>query len=109
MNRTATMLDGGLPQRTPFANRAVSAAVLLGVLGTAIHAGALGAIAPAVLATQATAGVSGMGWLAGLSCVACIAGFILGAGTTIAGLAAFLAVHPELAILCVSTCANAVS
>ncbi|MFI5244206.1 MAG: hypothetical protein ACHQQR_03195 [Gemmatimonadales bacterium] len=109
MNRTATMPIGGLAQRNPFTYRATSVAVLLGVLGTAIHAGALGAFAPALLATQVTAGGSGMGWLAGLSCVACIAGFILGAGTTIAGLAAFLAVHPELAILCVSTCANAVS
>lgn len=90
-------------------SRAASAAVLIGVLAITVHVGALGPLAPTTLATQAAAGVTGLGFWDVLGCVGCIAGFVMGAGTTVAGLAVFLAAHPEIAILCVSTCVNAAS
>jgi hypothetical protein len=90
-------------------SRVASAAVLIGVLAIAVHVGPLGPLAPTTLATQVAAGVTGLGFWGVLGCVGCIAGFVMGAGTTVAGLAVFLAAHPEIAIFCVSTCVNAAS
>jgi hypothetical protein len=64
-------------------------------------------VAQTAASAQAAAGVIGFGFWATLGCIGCIAGFVVGAGTTIAGLAVFLAANPEIAILCVSTCAIA--
>jgi hypothetical protein len=90
-----------------FSLHAVSACVLLCALAVAVHFGS--SIAPAALATQTAASVSGLGFWTIAGCIGCIAGFVIGAGTTIAGLAVFLAAHPELAILCAATCVAAVS
>jgi hypothetical protein len=60
-------------------------------------------------AANVPAAIAGFGFWGTLSCIACITGFVLGAGTTVAGLAVFLAANPEIAILCVSTCAAVVS
>ena len=90
-------------------SRAASVAVLIGVLAITMHVGPLGPLAPTTLATQVAAGVTGLGFWGVLGCVGCIAGFVMGAGTTVAGLAVFLAAHPEIAIFCVSTCVNAAS
>jgi hypothetical protein len=90
-------------------SRARSTAMLLAAITLAVHAGAAGAFASPAIAIHTTAAVAGFGFWETLSCIACIAGFVIGAGTTIAGLAAFLAAHPEIAILCVSTCAAAAS
>ena len=87
--------------------RAIPAALLLGVLGAAMLAGPAGPLAASPLATSGSAAVTGLGFWETLGCIGCIAGFVVGAGTTIAGLAAFLAVNPEIAILCVSTCVAA--
>ena len=85
--------------------RATHAALLLGVVATALLVGPSGS--HVVTATAPV--VAGFGFWETLSCVACLTGFIVGAGTTVAGLAVFLAAYPEIAILCVSTCSIAVS
>jgi hypothetical protein len=85
-------------------NRALSAAVLLGVLAAAMSVGPASLLAPAANATQAAAAVTGFGFWGTLGCIGCIAGFAIGAGTTVAGLAVFIAANPEIAVLCVSTC-----
>lgn len=87
--------------------RAALTVALLAVVALVIAAGAFGPVAPAALSIQTAAGASGLGWRMALGCIACIVGFVIGAGTTIAGLAVFLAAHPELAILCASTCVAA--
>jgi hypothetical protein len=53
--------------------------------------------------------ILGTGFWDAVACVACLAGFLIGAGTTIAGLAVFLAANPELAILCAADCGAAVA
>jgi hypothetical protein len=90
-------------------HRAASAAALVAVLVLAVSAGAPGTSATTELANQTAAAVSGMGFMTVLGCIACLSAFLIGAGTTIAGLALFLSAHPELAILCASTCVAAVS
>jgi hypothetical protein len=80
------------------------ASLLLAVVATATMFGPAGPFA----AANAPSAVTGLGFWAALSCVGCLTGFIVGAGTTVAGLAVFLAANPEIAILCVSTCAAAV-
>jgi hypothetical protein len=87
-------------------NRTLYLAVLLGVAALALSVGPAGAIDSASLATGGSAALTGFGFWQALGCVGCIAGFIVGAGTTIAGLAVFLAANPELGVLCVTTCAS---
>jgi hypothetical protein len=89
------------------ANRAPSIAVLLGVLAIAVIVGPVGPLGATALSVPAVPGVVGFGFWGTLGCVGCIAGFIIGAGATVAGLAVFLAANPEIGILCVSTCAAA--
>lgn len=83
------------------------ATIFIGVLAIAIAAGPAGPFVPPVLAQPATSGVIGLGFWSALGCVGCAAGFIVGAGATIAGLAVFVAANPEITILCVSTCVAA--
>ncbi len=84
--------------------RAVQRAVLVGVIALAVFFAPASSLAALVLPAHATAAVTGLGFWETLGCIGCIAGFLVGAGTTLAGLAVFLAAHPELAVLCVSTC-----
>ena len=90
-------------------NRALPAALLFGVMVLALSIGPDGPLTHTSLTTQGAAALTGFGFWETLGCIGCIAGFVVGAGTTIAGFAVFLAVHSEIAILCVSTCAIAVS
>lgn len=85
---------------------APSAAMLFGVVAVALLAGPAGPHA-AALSTHVANGIAGFGFWGTLGCIGCIAGFVVGAGTTAAGLAVFIAANPEIAILCVSTCAAA--
>lgn len=79
--------------------------VIVGLLAVALLAGPVTPLD----ASSAAAGVTGFGFWETLTCIACITGFVVGAGTTIAGLAVFLAANPEIAILCVGTCTLAAS
>lgn len=88
-------------------HQALSAALLLAVFAVAFTVGPAGPFAAAALSTHAAAGIAGFGFWGTLGCIGCIAGFVIGAGTTAAGLAVFIAANPEIAILCVSTCAIA--
>ena len=63
----------------------------------------------AAVALPLTAAGMGPGFWAAFTCVACLAGFAVGGGLTIAGLAAFLAVNPEVGIYCVASCAAALT
>jgi hypothetical protein len=83
-------------------------AVLLAVVMLALSATPAGAIDSASLATHGAGALAGFGFWDTLTCVGCIAGFVAGAGTTIAGFAVFLSANPEIGILCVSSCAAAV-
>jgi hypothetical protein len=87
-----------------FKHRTVSATVLISVVAIAMLVGPAGPLASTTLAMQPAAGVTGFGFWGTLGCIGCIAGFVIGAGTTVAGLAVFLAAQPEIGILCVSTC-----
>ena len=89
-------------------NRAVLRAVLLAAIALAAYIDSTSALASIALPAQGTAAAAGLGFWEVLGCIGCIAGFLVGAGTTIAGLAVFLAANPELAVLCVSTCSLAV-
>ena len=109
MSRAVSLLIAESRLKSVLTHRAASAVALLAVLAMVITIGALGQVEPAVFATQTAAGVSGFGFMVVLGCIGCLAGFLIGAGTTIAGLAVFLAAHPELAILCATTCVAAVS
>lgn len=78
---------------------AKTAMLLLGFLAVALF------VAPAAAATAlATNAPAGYGFWGALGCLGCITGFVVGGGTTVAGLAAFLAANPEIGIYCVSTC-----
>jgi hypothetical protein len=92
-----------------FARCGLSAAALVAVVALAIVAGPAGPLAAATLSSSGAAGVIGLGFWETLGCIGCIAGFVIGAGTTAAGLAVFLAAHPEVGLLCVSTCIIAAS
>ena len=107
MSRASAGFVAGGRVKPLFSLNTASATVLVCALAFAIHFG--GPIAPTVLATQSVAAASGLGFWTVAGCIGCIAGFVIGAGTTIAGLAVFLAAHPELAILCAATCLAAVS
>ena len=88
-------------------NRAMCLAVMLGVAALAFSVGPAGVFDTAS-ATHASAALTGFGFWDTLACVGCIAGFVAGAGTTIAGFAVFLAANPEIGVLCMSACAAAV-
>ena len=83
------------------------AIVLLGVLAIAMLVGPLGPLAQAGAAVPLATGIAGFGFWDSIACIACISAFLIGSGTTVAGLAVFLAVNPELTVLCVSSCAAA--
>ena len=103
---TSTLVDSNMKSLLRY--RVCSAAVLIGVLAIAMHVGAAGPLASTTLATNAAAGVVGLGFWQTLGCIGCIAGFVVGAGTTVAGFAVFLAANPEIGILCASTCVAAI-
>jgi len=84
--------------------RVWSAAVLMSVLAIAIHAGPGGPWPSPVFVTPGSDGLTGVGYWEALACIGCVAGFVIGAGTTLAGMAVFIASHPELAVMCVSSC-----
>ena len=84
----------------------VPAAVLFALLAVGLHFAPETHLASATLVTQSAA-AAGLGFWDTLSCIGCIAGFVVGAGTTVAGFAVFLAANPEIGILCVSSCINA--
>ena len=107
MNAAATPTLGDINMKSLLKYRVCSAAVLIGVLAIAMHVGPTGPLASTTLATNAAAGVVGFGFWQTLGCIGCIAGFVVGAGTTVAGFAVFLAANPEIGILCVSTCVAA--
>ena len=107
MSRAASLPIAESRLKGLITHRAALAAALLAVVAIVISAGAFGPVAPVALSIQTAAGATGLGWQLVLGCIACLAGFVIGAGTTIAGLAVFLAAHPELAILCASTCVAA--
>lgn len=109
MSGAATPVLQGIRMKGLLNSRAASVAVLIGVLAITMHVGPLGPLAPTTLAMQVATGVTGSGFWEVLGCVGCIAGFVVGAATTVAGLAVFLTAHPEIAILCVSTCVIAAS
>jgi hypothetical protein len=87
--------------------RALGLATLasIGFAGTVL--GLAGPLASAGVGGHAVAAATGAGFWEVLGCVACIAGFVVGAGTTLAGLAVFIAANPEIAILCMATCSSA--
>lgn len=85
-------------------HHAPSATLLIGVFALALLVGPAGPFAAAALSTHVATGIAGFGFWGTLGCVGCIAGFVIGAGTTAAGLAVVIAANPEIAILCVSTC-----
>jgi hypothetical protein len=86
-----------------------STAFLLGLYAVALLAGPAGPLAPGVIDQSTVGGLFGFGLRDGLACVGCIAGFVFGGGLTLAGLAVFIAAHPQIAILCVTACASAVT
>ena len=85
-------------------NLALPAAALFACVAVGLHGVPAAHLASTVLATQGAAAAAGLGFWDTLSCVGCIAGFVVGAGTTVAGFAVFLAANPEIGILCVSSC-----
>jgi hypothetical protein len=107
MNATATPTLGDINMKSLLKYRVWSAALLIGVLAIVMHVGPAGPLASTTLATNVAAGVVGLGFWQTLGCIGCIAGFVVGAGTTVAGFAVFLAANPEIGILCVSTCVAA--
>lgn len=88
-------------------NGRLISAVLLGAVVLALAVGPAGALDSTALASHGTGALAGFGFWDVLACVGCIAGFAVGAGTTIAGFAVFIAANPELAVLCVSSCGAA--
>ena len=87
--------------------RAVALAALVGVGFAGTLLGIAGPLSSAGVGGHAVAAATGAGFWEVLGCVASIAGFVVGAGTTLAGLAVFIAANPEIAILCVANCSNA--
>jgi hypothetical protein len=90
-------------------NLVLPAAVLLACVAVGMHSAPAAHFASTAVATQSAAAAAGLGFWDTLSCIGCIAGFVVGAGTTVAGFAVFLAQNPEIGILCVSSCINAAS
>lgn len=107
MSRAATIPMAESRMMRLFTYRTASAAALLGITTLTVAIGAIGPLAPTALASQTAAAASGLGFMQVLGCIGCLTGFLIGAGTTVAGLAVFLAANPELAILCATTCAAA--
>lgn len=92
---------------TKLVNRhARSATLLLGVLALALLAAPA---APGAALSPAAHEVAGSGFWGALTCIGCIGGFVVGGGLTVAGLAAFLAANPQIALFCVSACIIAAS
>jgi hypothetical protein len=87
--------------------RTIPLTILLFILGVALLASPGGPLAASAIVSNGAAAATGLGFWETLSCIGCIAGFVVGAGTTIAGLAMFLAANPEIGIMCVSTCVAA--
>ncbi len=87
--------------------RMVTAIALLCVIAIAVATGPAAPFASAAAVTGHAAGAPvGLGFWDNLACVACIAGFIVGSGTTVVGLAVFLQLNPELAALCFLSCSK---
>jgi hypothetical protein len=82
----------------------VPTAALLACVAVGLHSAPATQVASTALVTQSVASVAGLGFWDTLTCVGCIAGFVAGAGATVAGFAVFLAANPEIGILCVSSC-----
>jgi len=84
--------------------RFVSGLLLVCLIAVAVHTAPAAPLTAASVSSPATAAAVGLGFWNKLACVGCIAGFLVGAGTTVAGLAIFLQLNPELAVLCFSAC-----
>ncbi len=80
------------------------AAALLACVAVGMYSAPTMHVASTALASQGAASVAGLGFWDTLTCVGCIAGFVAGAGATVAGFAVFLAANPEVGIMCVSSC-----
>jgi hypothetical protein len=87
--------------------RALGLAALVGIGFAGTVLGIAGPLTSAGVGGHVVAAVTGAGFWDVLGCVGCMAGFVVGAGTTLAGLAVFIAANPEIAILCVATCSAA--
>lgn len=78
-----------------------SATLLFGMLALTLL---VAPAAPAAALALPTHGVAGFGFWTALSCIGCIAGFVVGGGLTVAGLAVFLAANPQIGLFCAATC-----
>jgi hypothetical protein len=87
-------------------NRVITTIALLCVIAIAVATGPGAPFASAAVTSHSAGAVSGLGFWDNLACVACIAGFIVGSGTTVIGLAVFLQLNPELAALCFLSCST---
>jgi hypothetical protein len=85
-------------------NRVFTTVALLCVIAIAVAIGPAAPFASAAVTAHSAAAVTGLGFWDNVTCVACIAGFLIGAGTTVVGLAVFLQLNPELAVLCFIAC-----
>jgi hypothetical protein len=85
-------------------NLVLPVAALLACVAVGMHSATAAHLASTALVTQGAASVVGLGFWDTLTCVGCIAGFVAGAGATVAGFAVFLAANPEIGIMCVSSC-----
>ncbi len=85
-------------------HRVITAIALLCVIAIAVATGPAAPFASAAVTGHSAAAVTGLGFWDNVACVACIAGFIVGSGTTVVGLAVFLSLNPELAALCFLAC-----
>jgi hypothetical protein len=87
-------------------NRVLTTIALLCVIAIAVYTGPAAPFSSAAVTSHSAAAVAGLGFWDKVACVACIAGFIVGSGTTVVGLAIFLQLNPELAALCFLSCSN---
>lgn len=88
-------------------NLVLPALALLACAAVSMHGAQAAHLVSTALSPQTAAAAAGLGFWDTISCIGCIAGFVIGAGTTVAGFAVFLSANPEIAILCVGSCINA--
>jgi hypothetical protein len=87
-------------------NRMITTIALLCVIAIAVATGPAAPFASAAVTGHSAAAATGLGFWDNLTCVTCIAGFLIGGGTTVVGLAVFLQLNPELAALCFLSCSK---
>jgi hypothetical protein len=86
---------------------ALSLTVLFTALLTGVSLFTSSPLTPSIAVGHAASVAAGAGFMGVLGCIGCAAGFVVGAGTTVAGMAVFIAANPEIAIMCVSACSLA--